>query len=136
MKQLSDTHVFENWCMYVCTGSFAFRGHSWNQLLLILCIHGTFRHWKTRHQILESQYQSTLEWRTRRTGTQGAAHCKVLCLPAAIPVRQQHFSQTCRMPTSVERRASLFSILKLATSLLIPLLFATFLLIPSFYVTS
>lgn len=91
MKQLSDTRVFENKLKYVCTGSFAFTGHSQNQLLLILCIHGPFRHWKTRHQILESQYQNTLVWRTRTTGMQGAAHCKVLCLTAAILVRQQYF---------------------------------------------
>lgn len=124
MKQLSDTHVFENKLKYVCTGSFAFTGHSWNELLLILCIHGPFRHWKTRHQIWESQDQSTLEWRTRRSRLQGAAHCKALCLTAAILVRQQHFSQTCRMPTSVKRWAALFSVLKLATSVLIPLFFA------------
>lgn len=58
---------------------------------LILCIHGPFRHWKTRQQILESQYQNTLVWRTRMTGMQGAAHCKVLCLTAAIRVRQHLF---------------------------------------------
>lgn len=53
MKQLIGTHVFENKLKHVCTGSFAFAEHSQNQLLLILCIHGTsdtgkpdIRYWK------------------------------------------------------------------------------------------
>lgn len=55
---------------------------------------------------------------------QGAARCKVLCLTAAILVRQQYFSQISKMPKSVKKRASLFSILKLATSVLTAYFFA------------